>query len=194
MKYAISWLTILMLAVAVAPAATLTLGSAGYQSDQWNANGANIEISRSPNWTSPYNGTAWVSWAQTGNANDPNYIAVAVGTTVTFTHVFNVNGTPTGGTLRLMAADTTDVLLNGVVISNGATTFGADYYGCGDTSGCRFNRELNITISAWQLHSGINKFEFRVKKGMVTAINGQKTGFGVDYLFTVDYTPALCTQ
>ena len=148
---------LLMAATSLAFSADLTIGSAGYQSDQWNANGANIEISRSLNWTTPFSGTAWVSWVQTGNSNDPNYVEVPVGTTVTFTHMFYVNGTPTGGSIQAMAADTAEIKLNGVVIRSMDTTFGADYYGCGDTFGCRFNTTANVTITAAQLRSGLNK-------------------------------------
>lgn len=172
----------------------LVIGSAGYQSDQWNSQGSNIEISKSNNWTTAYPGSAWVSYAQTGYQWDPNFVDVPVGTVVSFIHVFAVNGTPTGGTLKVMAADTADILLNGVVIKAASTTFGADYYGCGDTFGCRFNTEANITLTAAQLKTGINKLEIKVKKGMVTALNGNKTGFGVDYLMTVNYTSSCVTQ
>lgn len=88
-----------------------------------------------------------------------------------------------------MAADTATITLNGSVLQSPDTSFGvSEYYGCGDTFGCRFNTEANISLSSSQLKTGINILTIKVKKGMQTALNGQKTGFGVVYRLDAEYS------
>lgn len=181
---------LLALSSLVAFGNTLTVVSASGQSDQWNSVGANVAVLNYPIWTMPYSGSEWVSYTETGYEGQPGYVSVSVGTEVTFTHVFFVQGTPSGGTLKIMAADTARIKLNGATLQNFDTSFGSGYYGCGDTFGCRFNTEASLSLTSTQLHAGFNKLEVTVKKGMVTALNGFKTGFGVDYKLTAEYSPS----
>jgi hypothetical protein len=167
------------------------IGSWEGDNAQWNSIGNDISIASNGWWMSHYtwsspsaNSSQWLSFAQTGDPNQPNYVAVSSGTVVSFYLTFNIPGTPQDSTVRVAAADSAAVYLNGTLIQAEATQTGNTYYHCSDFPiGCVGGNDMTISIPAAQLHTGNNRLEFRVAK------RGGSNGFGVMYLLDLFYTP-----
>jgi len=140
-----------------------------------------LDIPANPAW-STFANTSWVSYTQSGNPYASNFVLVPNGTIVTFTDTFTINGTPTGGTVSVMADDTTSVSLNGTALMAAASTLNNTYATCSDFAiGCTNATAGKITLNG--LKSGVNTLTFNVEQ-----IAG--TSYGLDYSGQVNYTAA----
>jgi hypothetical protein len=104
-------------------------------------------------------------------------VTVANGTVVSFLDTFNIGGTPTGGTITVMADDSAAVLLNGVNLMSEASSTGNTYTTCSNFGvGCV--SPTTFTIPASVLKTGSNTLEFDV---------AQRAGysFGLDYISSI---------
>jgi hypothetical protein len=157
----------------------ISLASLGTSADSGESNsmGATIAISPNTSWATALTGSSWVSFADTGNTSAPGFVTVANGTVVSFFDTFNIAGTPTGGTLTVMADDSATVLLNGVNLMSEASSTGNTYATCSNFGiGCV--SPTTITLPASVLLSGSNTLEFEV---------AQRAGysFGLDYIASI---------
>src|SRR5208282_2095494 len=66
-----------------------------------------------PSWATPLPGSEWISYGSTGDHGDPGYFSPADGTLVMFTTQFTLSGEITAAILKVMADDSTSVILNG---------------------------------------------------------------------------------
>jgi hypothetical protein len=138
-----------------AHAATITFSSIGTAADpnQTNSTGLNtIAIAKNPVWGNPLPGSQWVSYGVTGDPNAPGYFVVPNNSIVTFTQTFFLSGAPLGGSVGVMADDSTSVLLNGIVLMPEAPQEGNMYRLCSDVPiGCLFPTIVDLTPA---LHAG----------------------------------------
>jgi hypothetical protein len=171
-----------LLIVASAPADTfLGSGSTATDSNQSNSNGATVDITRNIAWAPALYGSSWVSFGLTGDASNPGFFVVPNGTKVSFFDIFNVAGTPTGGTLSVMADDSASVFLNGVLLQGEASGTNNKYTTCSDFGiGCV--KPTTFNISASDLLSGSNTLRFDVAQRMGSS-------YGLDYAGDVTSTP-----
>jgi hypothetical protein len=70
-------------------------------------------VPANPEWAAALPGSDWISYGPTGAHDDPGYFSPPDGTEVTFTTLFTLNGTITGAILKVLADDSTSVILNG---------------------------------------------------------------------------------
>jgi hypothetical protein len=66
-----------------------------------------------PAWAAALPGSDWISYGSTGDHSDPGYFSPPDGTIVTFITEFTLSGAITGGSLKVLADDSTSVVLNG---------------------------------------------------------------------------------
>jgi hypothetical protein len=154
---------------------TIPLASAGTATDsgQSNSRGNTIAVAPNPHWAAPLSGSSWVSFGLTGNPSTPGFFVVPNGTIVSFFDVFNISGTPSGGTIKVMADDSASVILNGATLMTEAPMTGNTYATCSDFGiGCLVPVTINLPTSA--LHAGSNTLEFDVAQRMGSS-------FGLDY-------------
>jgi hypothetical protein len=161
---------------------TVPLASSGtaIDSGQSNSSGNTIAIAPNPGWAAPLAGSSWVSFGLTGDPSTPGFFVVPNGTIVSFLDVFNISGTPTGGTISVMADDSATVILNGVTLMAEGSMTGNTYATCSDFGiGCLVPTIINLPMSA--LQKGSNTLEFDV---------AQRAGssFGLDYSGSVSET------
>jgi hypothetical protein len=179
---AIHFLTLFFLtlfAAEFARADSLTLASVGTAIDagQSNSNGDTIAIAPNSLWLAALPGSSWVSFGTTGSVSAPGFFVVPNGTDVSFFDVFNVAGTPTGGSLSVLADDSATVYLNGTLLATEAARAGNTYATCSDFGvGCLVSTVINLPASV--LQSGSNTLEFDVAQR-----NG--VSFGLDYVGSV---------
>ena len=157
----------------------ISLASLGTSADAGESNsmGATLAISPNTGWATALTGSSWVSFANTGNTSAPGFVTVANGTVVSFLDTFKIAGTPTGGTITVMADDSATVLLNGVNLMSEASSIGNTYTTCSNFGiGCV--SPTTITIPASDLQTGSNTLEFDV---------AQRAGFsfGLDYIASI---------
>lgn len=184
---------------AMANTSKIVSNADGTDPSQWNDGGtsgtivANVNPAPALNWSpaSDVDSAAeWVSFAITGNQNNPSFQDTANGTVVTFTQIWYIPGTPSAATISAMSADTTSIIINGnTVVSQGSYT-GVNYAGCGDYNGCLFSTIATYSGTTY-LHAGYNVIQFQVKKLMQTALNGNKTGFGLVYSGSATYSTCM---
>ena len=166
--------------IATTHADTISLASVGTAADpdQTNTNGNTILIAPNGLWAPALPGSSWVSFGLTGNPSTPGFHVVTNGTVVSFLDVFNLSGTPAGGTLSVMADDSAGVLLNGLFLINEGSRTGNQYLRCSDFGiGCV--KPTIINLPGADLHTGLNTLEFEV---------AQRHGvsYGLDYAGSVD--------
>lgn len=172
-------------AVTAGPITLASLGTAADPGQTNNAYGANtptIVINQNPAWATPFSGSHWVSFADTG-AYGPNFVVVPNGTTVDFTQIFNITGTPLSGSIRVMADDSTSIWLNGILLQSEATSTNNHYRTCSDIPpGCLISTAATVNLTP-ALRSGRNTLVFGVS---------QRAGdsFGLDYSGLVNSTEA----
>jgi PEP-CTERM motif len=154
---------------------TVQLASTGtaIDSGQSDSKGNTIAVAPNPNWAAPLSGSSWVSFGLTGNPSTPGFFVVPNGTIVSFFDVFNISGTPSGGTIRVMADDSATVILNGVTLMTEASMTGNAYATCSDF-GIRCLVPVTINLPTSALHTGSNTLEFDVAQRMGSS-------FGLDY-------------
>jgi hypothetical protein len=163
--------------------ATVTLNSSAVETTNSSAS-ATQNIDPNPLWAAAINGSSWVSNTQSGNPTDPGYVSPVNGTDVVFFDTFTINGTPTSGSVQVLADDTAAVFLNGTNLMPLATTVNNTYHVCSDfTVGCTAATMATITFPSSMLHSGVNILSFSV-------VQFAQVSFGLDYSGTVNYTPS----
>jgi hypothetical protein len=158
---------------------TVTLASVGTAIDagQSNSNGATLAISPNAAWASALPGSSWVSFGITGNVSAPGFFVVPNGTVVSFFDVFNLSGTPTGGSISVLADDSAAVYLNGTLLLAEGASAGNNYATCSDFGiACLVSTVINLPAS--DLKSGSNTLQLNV---------AQRDGvsFGLDYAGSV---------
>lgn len=132
-----------------------------------------------PGWATPIPGSDWISYGVTGDSSDPGYFSPLQGTVVTFTAQFTLSGPITGGSLDVLADDTTSVVLNTHVLIAADLTPGAV---CSNVPvGCLVSTEGIFTFAdlAPYLVDGVNTLSFGVLQA-----GGQS--FGVDFAGSVN--------
>jgi hypothetical protein len=165
---------------------TLTLDSSAAETTN-NSSRPTQNLDPNPLWATALNGSHWISNTQSGNPSDPGYFSPPNGTDVVFSDKFTLNGTPTGGSIKVMADDTAAVFLNGVPLEAFAPTQGNTYFVCSDfTIGCSSATTGTISITAAELHTGVNVLSFEV-------LQTHEVSYGLDYSGTVGYTTPSCT-
>jgi hypothetical protein len=158
--------------VANAKADTLTLASLGtaLDPDQTNSTGkATIQTPQDPNWAAPLPGSAWVSFANTGNYYLSSYYMVPGNTVVNFYDKFNISGTPVSGSLQVRADNFVSVFLNGQQV------FSAPAYTQHNTA----TPDL-VTLTPY-LQTGENTLMFSVQQAAAAQ------SFGLNYLGSVTF-------
>ena len=168
-----------LLVVYTTHADSINLASVGTaaNSGQTSSNGTTYAIAPNSVWAPAFAGSSWVSFGSTGNTSNPGFYVVANGTTVSFFDVFNVSGTPDGGTLSVMADDSAGVLLNGVALVGEASTTGNKYVRCSDFGiGCV--KPTTFDLPGSDLHTGLNTLEFQVSQR-------HGSSYGLDYAGSV---------
>jgi hypothetical protein len=104
----------------------------------------------------------WFFYSWTGDHSDPGFFTPANGTVVTFSTTFILTGTITGGSFKVMADDSTSVILNGHTLMTANLTPGSK---CSNTPvGCLVSTEGIFTFAALApyLKDGTNTFSFGV--------------------------------
>ena len=177
---------IALLASTAVYADSVTLASLGTAADagQTNSSG-NPTLAIDPNtaWSSALGTSSWVSFTTSGNTSASNYAQVANGTVTSFFDSFSLSGTPTSGSIEVMADDSTSVLLNGHLLIAEASTTNNTYSTCSDFAiGCRGAYIINLPTD--YLVAGDNVLQFDV---------AQRAGssFGLDYYGTINTTAAV---
>jgi hypothetical protein len=170
--------------ISSARAESLVLASVGTAANpnQTNSRGSTITVVKNGDWDPPLAGSSWVSFGPTGDASNPKFTAVPIGTVVSFFDEFDIAGSATGGTLRFMTDDSASVYLNGSLIYAEASQTSEDRAACSDTeNGCLAG--VTIKLPKNLLRHGPNKLEFRL---------AQRRGvsFGLDYRGKVDLIDA----
>jgi hypothetical protein len=141
-----------------------------------------IAIDPNAAWSSALGTSSWVSFTTSGNTSASDYVQVANGTVTSFFDTFNLSGTPTSGSIEVMADDSTSVWLNGNLLVAEASTTNNTYSTCSDFAiGCKGAYVIDLTN---YLQTGTNLLQFDV---------AQRAGssYGLDYYGTVNQTAAV---
>lgn len=143
-----------------------------------NSGHATVDLSGrlhpNPAWGVALSGSDWISYGPTGDHDDPGYFSPPDGTLVTFTTTFILSGAITAATLRVMADDSTSVVLNGHTLIAADKTPGPK---CSSAPiGCLASTEGVFTFgNLWPyLVDGKNTLSFGVVQ-----VNG--SSFGLDF-------------
>jgi hypothetical protein len=178
---------IALLASTAVYADTVTIASLGFVADagQTNNSGVGQTIAIDPNaaWSNALGTSSWVSFTTSGNTSASNYAQVANGTVTSFFDSFTLSGTPTSGSIEVMADDSTSVLLNGHLLIAEASTTNNTYSTCSDFAiGCKGAYVINLPTD--YLVTGDNVLQFDV---------AQRAGvsYGLDYYGVINQTAAV---
>jgi hypothetical protein len=155
---------------------TITLASLGTASDpdQTNSMGQTFQSKLDPNWAPAFAGSKWVSYrSNTGNYYDPDYYMVPGNTVVTFYDKFTIAGTPTSGSLQVMADNFIDVYLNDQLVRQSPRT------------GWEHQSAINLTLTPF-LTTGENRLKFVVTQ------HATSQSFGLNYTGTITSTGIDC--
>lgn len=168
-KYKLSGLLLVVALLALpgltfADTVTISLTSLGTAVDasQTNITGnPTIAIAPNQNWATALPGSSWVSFGPTGDTSASGFFVVPNNTSVDFYDTFDLPGTPTGGTLSVMADDSAAVFLKGHQLIAEAPTAGNTYSPyCSDFGiGCLSPTTLDLTP---YLQTGSNTLDFQV--------------------------------
>ena len=154
-------------------ATTINLASSASETTN-NSGKATVNVSPNAAWGAAFTNSSWISYTQSGNPNDCKYVQVPNGTSVVFSDTFQVAGTPTSGSVMVMADDTTSVTLNGTLLMNIAPSANNTYSTCSSYAvGCTSATSATIDLSKY-LKSGSNTLSFNV----LQVAGGS---FGLDY-------------
>jgi hypothetical protein len=131
-----------------------------------------------PAWGTALDGSVWISYGSTGDHSDPGYFSPADGTQVIFSTTFFLSGAITAASLRVMADDSSSVILNGHILRTANSTPGPACSGV--AIGCVTSTEGVFTFSslAPYLVDGTNILSFGVLQ-----VNG--SSFGLDFAGSV---------
>jgi PEP-CTERM motif len=165
-----------LLASTAVYADSITLASLGTAAapGQTNSSGnPTIAIDAHPAWAAPLGTSSWVSFTTSGNPSDSNYVEVANGTVTSFFDNFFISGTPTSGSIKVMADDSTSVWLNGHLLIAEAPTTNNTYNTCSDFDiGCRGAYVINLPAEYLQSGSNVLQFDVAQRAGV---------SYGLDY-------------
>ena len=174
-----------LLASTAVYADSVTLASLGTAADsgEYNNSSTHDTIAIDPNsaWSSALGTSSWVSFTTSGNTGASNYVQVANGTVTSFFDSFSLSGTPTSGSIEVMADDSTSVILNGHLLIAEASTTNNTYSTCSDFAiGCKGAYVIDLPTD--YLVTGDNLLEFDV---------AQRAGvsYGLDYYGTINRQP-----
>lgn len=141
-----------------------------------------------PAWATALPASDWISFGSTGDHSDPGYFSPPDGTLVTFTTEFTLSGQITGGSLKVLADDSTSVILNGHKLVAADKRPGKKC--SNEPIGCLISTEGVLTFAqlAPYLVDGVNTLSFGVVQ-----VGG--SSFGLDFAGRVDdtATPELAT-
>lgn len=132
-----------------------------------------------PAWAGAFPGSDWISYGSTGDHEDPGYFSPPDGTLVTFTTEFTLIGAITGGSLKVLADDSTSVYLNGHKLIAADLRPGGKC--ASDPIGCLLSTEGVFTFAelAPFLVDGVNTLSFGV-------VQTGGSSFGLDFAGKVD--------
>ena len=179
----IAFLAAIALLASTVYADTVALASLGTAADpgQTNSSGSpTIAIDPNAAWSNALGTSSWVSYTTSGNPNDSNFVLVANGTVTKFFDSFNLLGTPTSGSIEVMADDSTSVILNGHLLVAEASTTNNTYSTCSDFAiSCKGAYVIDLPTD--YLVTGDNLLEFDV---------AQRAGwsYGLDYYGQINQT------
>lgn len=142
-----------------------------------NSGHPTLDIDPNPAWATALPGSFWISDGNTGDPGDPGYTVVPNGTTVLFSESFFLNAPATGGTLSVMADDTTSVIVDGTTIFAADTSPAGGFPTCSaQPIGCLTSTREDFTFADLSpyLKSGNNTIQFDVYQE-------NKESFGLDY-------------
>ena len=168
-------------------ASVLELSSLGTALDpnEFNSFGQTLAIEPHPAWAAA---PSWVSYTNTGNPNNPNYVVPPNNLTVSFFDSFYLAGTPVGGNLRVMADDSTSVFINNILVLSEASSFGNNYLTCSDfVPGCLFQTSGSIDIGSF-LVQGENSLRFDVSQRNGHSFGLTYSGYVQDFSETPEPT------
>ena len=181
-------MTAMMLGMAIlgaseASAAPLVFFGSDGGAGETNNLGDTVAISKNPGWSNPYDGTSWVSYANTGNPSSPGYTVTPNGQVVSFYDSFFLpSATDVTGWLRVMADDSASVYLNGTLLMSEASQIGNPYSTCSNTPiGCLDSTAVVLDITPL-LQQGTNNLLFNVAQR-----NG--SSLGLNYFGEVNQVP-----
>jgi hypothetical protein len=143
--------------------------------------GPTQNISPNPTWAPALPGSNWVSFADTGNPSDLGFYAVTPnGTSVTFAQTFTLYGPAYGGSLTVMADDTTSVALDGTTLFS--ANLGGSYPNCSNVPiGC-----LTTTAKTIDLTPYIGLFNANSTNTLSFQVYQEAgSSFGLDYAGTI---------
>jgi hypothetical protein len=142
-----------------------------------------IAISKHPGWANPYDGTSWVSYANTGDPSSPGYTVAPNGQVISFYDSFVLpSATDVTGWLRIMADDSASVYVNNTLVLPEASQIGNAYATCSDKPvGCLDSTAVVLDITPL-LQQGNNSLLFNVAQR-----NG--TSLGLNYFGEVNQVP-----
>jgi len=132
-----------------------------------------------PGWAPALPGSDWISYGPTGDHDDPGYFSPRDGTLVTFTTQFILTGAISGGNLKVLADDSTSVVLNGHTLIVADTKPGKRC--SNEPVGCLVSTEGVFTFAQLSpyLVDGTNTLSFGV-------IQVAGSSFGLDFAGSVD--------
>jgi hypothetical protein len=161
-----------------AQATTIYIDSDAFDTSN-NSGHATVDVSPNPEWAVALPGSDWISYGPTGDHADPGYFSPPDGTDVTFTTHFILSGAITGGSLRVLADDSTSVILNGHTLIAADRTPGAR---CSHAPvGCLVSTEGVFTFAELRpyLIDGTNTLSLGV-------VQVAGSSFGLDFAGSVD--------
>src|ERR1700722_3980424 len=135
-----------------------------------------------PAWAAPLPDSDWISYGSTGDPSVPGYFSPPDGLVVMFTTHFTLIGAITGGSLDVLADDSTSVILNGHKLIAADTKRGSK---CSKAAiGCLASTEGIFTFAqlAPYLVDGRNTLSFGIEQ-----IAG--SSFGLDFAGQLDDAP-----
>lgn len=142
-------------------------GTAADAGETNSTGGPTITITQHPGWAAPLAGSSWVSYAITGDPSAPGYVVVPNNTQVTFSQTFTLTGgNAVSGSFTVRADDSTNVVLNGIVLASEATMAGNSYVTCSDFPiGCLVTTQRTFTFAefgGFLNNNGLNTLSFTV--------------------------------
>ena len=132
-----------------------------------------------PAWAAPLPDSDWISYESTGDPTDPGYFSPPDGLVVMFTTSFTLIGAITGGSLDVLADDSTSVILNGHKLIAADLKPGSKC--SNDPVGCLLSTEGVFTFAqlAPFLVDGVNTLSFGV-------VQTGGSSFGLDFAGKLD--------
>lgn len=137
-----------------------------------------IPIPPNPAWYTPA-GTTWVSPWQSGDPSAPGFYSPVNGTTVIFSHMFEIplNFLVMSATLQVLADDTTSGWLNGNILFPPGS--GSAPHCVANPPGCVLSTLWTGNVTTNLFHSGMNTLQLPTEQ-----LNGQS--FGANWVLEVN--------